>query len=96
MTYQKIMIMQTSRSDPRSSADGWTLEDGFLARHHIGNPVGRIRSCWDHAPETPLHALGEGWRLLAPPARFEIENDDKTTNVLWEWWFEKLTTTEEG
>ncbi len=33
---------------------------------------------------TPLHALGDGWRLMAPPVR-------KNDGVFFEWWFEKCS-----
>lgn len=41
---------------------------------------------------TPYHALGEGWKLLAPPTIIKevcIRGGEKVEATYYEWWFEK-------
>lgn len=79
---QKVLIMSTRAASLRSEAVGWTYEDADLVRPgDIGNTP---------APDpyarhpTPMHALADGWRLLAPPMR-----QQSGPFVEWELWFVK-------
>jgi hypothetical protein len=97
---QKILIMLTDGSDPRSAADGWTMECGFTAERDLmqaqarqkfkesPTPVGLI----GHAKEfylfaTPLHAMAAGWRVMHRPKKHKANS--KTGEDQWEWWLEK-------
>lgn len=72
---QKVMSCTTQRADMRAPIDGWTFEDGDLvvAGKMIGYTGSPIYPCY----ATVLHAIGDGWRLLAPPHRLaDDEYDD--------------------
>jgi len=98
---QKVLICTTYDSGMRSPIDGWSSEDGNAvvdaSRKHptsniMGDPkqVGFIGSYPIQYPVTPLHAIGLGWKLLAPPTSTKVE--DLNGNYLreeWEWWFVK-------
>ena len=78
-TYQEILIMDTYKPALRSEAMGWDLESGVHAARSMkqrgyGCEVGLIgsRMEWYSYP-TPLHALGAGYKLLAPPIPYEAE-----------------------
>ncbi len=76
---QKILILNTTDSHIRSKAHSWHWEDGDFI--DLNNSIGFSSSGpspW--CPPTPLHAIGHGWKLIAPP--FHTKNS-------WEWWFEK-------
>jgi hypothetical protein len=100
---QKVLRMETEGSSLRSSAHGWQYEDGdgvseaFLKygeKYHFDInriPVGLIGhgSQPFHCHSTPLHALGDGWRLLSPPKKHKWKNSLNDLIVHWEWWFVK-------
>lgn len=81
LTMQKILILSTTGPTLRSEVVGATCEDSDLV-----DPDREI--CYARSPKaqclfrTPLHAMRDGWRLMAPP-----EEDSREE---WEWWFEKL------
>lgn len=75
---QKILTMLTCVPDLRSSADGWGMEDGDMIR--LDKPIGLSGSPNCPCYKTPLHAIGDGWRLMAPPVK-----DGK----YYTWWLEK-------
>lgn len=39
-----------------------------------------------HCYQTPLHALGDGWRLMSPPV---LIPDYALGKPAYQWWFEK-------
>lgn len=87
---QKILMMTTEGSSLRSSVDSWDHEDGDAAVDKLHSPVGLIGSNEPIWSPTPLHALGHGWRLLAPPT----ENKNYLTNPMagkkyFDWYFTK-------
>jgi hypothetical protein len=74
--------MATERSTLRAAATGWGAEDSALVRPgHIGNTPGPR---WRYRYETPMHALRDGWKLLAPAQLLKGEGDSPDE---WEWWF---------
>jgi hypothetical protein len=75
---QKILTMSTTKPTLRSAVDGWSIEDGNMVEPN--KPIGLSGSPNCPGYFTPLHAIGDGWRLLGPPV-FE--------GNLWTWWFEK-------
>lgn len=88
-TRQQVLIMSTydkyGAGGLRSEAWGWSAEDGWEAAPYVGmnRPVGLMgyfRGPYSYP--TPYHALGDGWRLLAPPEKFE-ENGVPSLY----WWF---------
>jgi hypothetical protein len=77
--------MFTLEPNLRAKADGWDHEDGDEVR--LDKEVG-LSGCgrfW--LPPTPLHAIGAGWTLMAPPVkdREEIVMGKKFT--VYYWWF---------
>src|SRR6187402_2793475 len=82
---QKILKILTSRRSLRADAYGWNAEDGEVIQQekHIGLSDGfRGFCCYD----CPMKAIGDGWRLMAPPITLPayINGQD-----YYEWWFEK-------
>ncbi len=93
MPYQTVLVMSTKGPELRSEAIGWTLNSGLMAHQEIER-----RRNWDFhvgmigAPRqgycfpTVLHALGMGYKLLAPPIAApwtsELSNE-------YEWWLVK-------
>lgn len=97
---QKVLIMHTNSPDLRAEVDGWTMEDGdkvvWRTPMYPDAPIGLTPGVYGkYDPKTPLHALGCGWKLLAPPS--PMLNDDgsiykgKYINdkeyEVWAWWF---------
>ena len=80
---QKILTMMTNSSNLRSSADGWSAEDGDLVKmdKDIGLSPGYVGF---YCFQTPMHSIASGWKLLAPPTLMKqyINNID-----FYEWWF---------
>ena len=86
---QKVLVMTTVGSDMRSEAIGWSAEDGyeaseqFRATGRIDYDVGSVMSYTGfHLYMTPVHALGDGWRLLAPPTSCQQERDTEVWGKL--------------
>lgn len=100
---QKVMICHTLRNGMRDKIEGWSLEDGdqvyksYKERVHTLNefdsmfsvPVGLIRSGNGHCYSTVLHAIGDGWKLLAPPQEYTEKMAGGPTVQMWEWWLVK-------
>lgn len=93
---QKVLAMTTRIGDLRSEAEGWSMEDGDLvvwsSPRYPDAPVGLVPSpTRKYLPKTPLHALADGWKLLAPPEM--IKNDDGSVykddngSTYYNWWF---------
>lgn len=85
MAKQKILTMITLQPNLRSSAEAWGEEDGdkVIMNKEIG-----FSDCYrgPYSYACPLFAIGDGWRLMAPP----VEIKDYTEGVdAWDWWFEK-------
>jgi hypothetical protein len=77
---QKILIITTTGNHLRSSAIGWSAEDGDEINQD--KPIGcsmEYRGYYTYI--TPMHAIGDGWNLLVPPCS---ENAGE-----YEWWFVK-------
>lgn len=52
--------------------------------------VGQIASYrGSYSYPTVLHALGDGWNLLAPPKEYSWENGQGSKVTEWEWWLVK-------
>ena len=80
---QLTMTTEGSYASLRSLAVGWSAEDPALfvpsATGHEGiGRTPRIRGAYTYT--TPLAALADGWKLLAPP----VAGPSKS---LWDWWF---------
>ena len=97
--YQKIFTAMTERPDLRAEFVGWDrIEDGYEVvkaakdrNKEIGDiPVGLIASKHVRMPTplTPLHMLGDGWRLMSPPTK-EQKTSSEAPDV-YIWWFEKI------
>ncbi len=82
---QKILIMSTTGNRLRSEAVGWSAEDGdnILPGRPIGCSGGPK---WAYTWPTPMHAIGAGWRLLAPPTKYTYNYEEGSRDE-WEWWF---------
>lgn len=92
--------MTTDGPGMKSCAQGWDYCDGdSVNQAHLkygdkykGNPnlipVGLIDSSRNHPPyyESPLHAIGDFWKLLAPPTKIELIRY-RDPVVEYEWWF---------
>ena len=81
MAKQKILRMATLDQSLRASVDSWDGEDGELIKE-----IGLSSSPRFPFYQTPMHAIGDGWRLIAPPVLIKgyCNNIDA-----YEWWFEK-------
>jgi hypothetical protein len=78
---QKVLNLLTITSDLRSAADGWVAEDGDLIKKD--KEIGLSESYKGfYCYKTPMHAIADGWELLAPPSNLEYDG-------LYSWWFVK-------
>ncbi len=99
---QKVLIMTTDGPGMKSHAQGWDYVSGdsiITALNKYGPkyghnpnliPIGLINGCENHYPDyaSPLHAIGDNWKLLVPPTKLEyIAYGDPVTE--YEWWFVK-------
>lgn len=90
---QQQLFLTTERASIRSDVGGWGAEDPALVDPDPRKPIGLSRS-WDGSyPSygTPVHALADGWRLLAPPVQTgEGERDPDGSGAWigeeWSWW----------
>ena len=84
MPKQKLLTLVTLSNHVRAKIDSLDAEDGELVK--MNKEVG-LSGC-PHVPFYPtvLHAIGDGWRLMAPP-QFIAEYVKNTP--AWEWWLEK-------
>ncbi len=78
------MTFHTQDDSMRADADGWDTEDGNMAAYKLDKPVGYMSGYSVFLPPTPLHALGAGWKLLAPPVKLTDNPYFK-----YKWWFVK-------
>ena len=75
--YQEVLEMSTYKPEMRSEAIGWTLNSGIYAARAMDQRGSRCEVGLIGAPmqwyayPTPLHALGDRFKLLAPPRPFE-------------------------
>jgi hypothetical protein len=99
---QEILIMTTEKRDMRAEVVGWSSADGncvsaaFCSRIGTKNeyasrndiPVGLCGGMMYHPPSYPtvLHAIGQGWKLLAPPVEYMETGNDGMTKENYEWW----------
>lgn len=101
------MTVSTLKGSIRDKIQGWGVEDAnqvhiaFDERlgteheydHPNKVPVGLIRSGNFPLYPTVLHALGDGWKLLAPPTQYDqpcTDDDGAESKItLWEWWLVK-------
>lgn len=89
---QKIMIVSTASPFLRAEIIGWMHENGDALMEAVRNrkrydrldiPVGFIGG-WKHNHyPTVLHAIGDSWKLLAPPAKIKHPNGGED---YYEWW----------
>lgn len=83
----KYLIVQTPDPSMRATIDGWSVEDSEASFHEqaVKGPdvavglIGGARSLLTY-PKTVLHAIGQGWVIMAPP----VQHPDG-----WEWWLTK-------
>lgn len=86
---QQVLLINTERAEIRNRAIGWSAEDGWQASEYARTDravglMGYFRG-W-YAYPTVYHAIGDGWRLLAPP----VQEEDGT----WTWWLVRDVTRE--
>ena len=88
MTHQEILVLVTKSSHFRDDVTGQIIESGQFASFvmsvtGLNTRVNQIGAPVVQHYATPLHALGDGWKLLGPPkTMYQIPN--------WcEWWFVK-------
>lgn len=80
-TGRQVLVMSTNDASLRSDAWGWSCDDAALFKP--GEPIGMTPGPrFPYAYATPLEAMWDGWRLLAPPERCK---DGK--QIYAEWWF---------
>ena len=90
--------METENDSLRAEADGYNMEDGdcvheaALANSIVDEDVSTVYI--DHGHDytkylTPLHALSNGWRLMAPPFHYTWTDIDGKFVNSYVWWFEK-------
>lgn len=98
---QKILSLGTASCSLRANVESWGWEDGdcvaiaytdHVSKYSYMNlPVGLIRS-WVEPPNkaphypTVLHAIGDGWKLLAPPQDTSWVNSDGVKITEFSWW----------
>lgn len=77
----KVLVLSTDRADLRSEVWGWNAEDAdlFVFDKAIGHTPDALHLTSNI--NTPLEALAEGWRLLAPPAEYSY--DENCTAYVW-------------
>lgn len=63
---QQVLIVVTGKDSLRSPIEGWTCEDPNVG---VRDPVGVTPPAgFNYTYPTVLHALGDGWQLLASPS----------------------------
>lgn len=87
------LILETSESTMRATVHGWDCEDTRAVIE--GKPIG-LSGHGEHPPEyeTPLHALADGWELIAPPVVRKTTTrcgGHVETKTFHEWWLRKPT-----
>lgn len=102
---QKLLIVSTLKSSVRSEIQGWSTENADAVvvaykerlgtKYEYPNPnevpvglIGGSMGASNHYP-TVLHAMGDGWKLMAPPTKYDYPIDEGNTVVMWEWWLTK-------
>ncbi len=82
-----VLNMATKTDDVRSEAVGWTCNDSSLL---IPNkPIGMTPGVkFDYAYPTVMHAMHDGWKMLAPPEKFITPTDNGLIEG-WYWWLVK-------
>jgi hypothetical protein len=97
-TYQSVLRMSTKGSGLRDEAQGWKQESGkeacieMLKRSSPSIHVGFIASCTENCSyPTVLHALGAGFKLLAPPTKHLLmaASECEAAQYEWNWWLVK-------
>lgn len=79
---QKILILTTFSARLRAAVVGREAEGGEIISQNTD--VGMVKEYQgEFRYLTVLHALGDGWKLLAPPAM------NSAYRVEWEWWLTK-------
>lgn len=102
---QKVMMCITEQPSMRAAIVGWSFEDGNAVYVAFSNaigtkdeyktyndiPVGFINSGVLNQTSYPtvLHALGDGWKLLAPPERYKEKHYNKGIVDMYQWWLVK-------
>jgi len=88
MTHQNILVLVTKSSHIRDDVTHQVTESGrfaALTMSQFGFDVDVMQIDIPTLKQylTPLHALGDGWKLLAPPRSSQQFLD------WYEWWFVK-------
>ena len=83
MAKQKLLRMITLDRSLRSKVDSWDHEDGNMI--DLQKEIGLSGSPSGPCYQTVMHAIGDGWRLMAPPVFIK----DYAKNIDgWEWWLQ--------
>jgi hypothetical protein len=64
---QKILHLTTDGSGLRSKVEGWSAEDGDLIE--MNKEIGLSDGMKTPFYSTVMHAIADGWKLLAPPVK---------------------------
>lgn len=87
----KILSMSTNGRGLRSSTEGISAEDGDLIKSD--KEIGYSDSMRVTFYKTPMHAIADGWKLLAPPQFEEEIPAEKLASgksvQIYGWWFVK-------
>lgn len=86
---QKVLVVMTNGGDLRSDIEGWDAEDADLVK---GQPRWKVLNMRVPSYESVLHALADGWRLLAPPSKIKdmtIDGAIVAVHEYHEWWLVK-------
>lgn len=87
------LILETSDPTMRAEVHGWDCEDTRAVQ--LDKPIG-LSGHGEHLPEykTPLHALADGWELIAPPVACKTTircEGHVETKIYYDWWLRKPT-----
>ena len=96
---QKVLNVSTPSNSIRADIYGCGYEDGDLVKeyhgrysqkyHYLNFPVGLVGAPKFPLYPTVLHAIGDGWKLLAPPQETTWTNSDGEKIPEWSWWLVK-------
>lgn len=79
---QKLLVVATATESLRHQIHSWDEEDSGL---YVPGPIGLTpTSKYPARYDTILHAMADGWKLLAPPRKLEWTSGEE-----YEWWLVK-------
>lgn len=83
---QKILILSSYSASLRSGIDGYGAEDGDLINQN--KEIGLSNSMRVPHYATVMHAIADGWKLLAPPTKTDVYFAPKF-DYIHEWYLVK-------